>query len=113
KRLGAPAQKEALGYVFKTVHQLHGGKLSLVRLLSGRLDDGATLLSSSGESGRVSGILGVNGAQDTKRSSAEAGDTVALGKLGAGRQDRAASADQGRAHAGRAVDVDRSHRPQG
>jgi elongation factor G len=83
QRLGAPAQKDALGYVFKTVHQLHGGKLSLVRLLAGRLDDGATLLSSSGESGRVSGILGVNGAHDSKRASAEAGDTVALGKLDA------------------------------
>jgi elongation factor G len=83
KRLGAAAQKEALGYVFKTVHQLHGGKLSLVRLLAGRLDDGATLLSSSGEHGRVSGILGVTGAHDTKRGSAEAGDTVALGKLDA------------------------------
>jgi elongation factor G len=67
--------------VFKTVHQLHGGKLSLVRLLSGRLDDGATLLSSSGESGRVSGILGVSGTHDSKRASAEAGDTLALGKL--------------------------------
>jgi elongation factor G len=83
KRLGAPAQKEALAYVFKTVHQLHGGKLSLVRLLAGHLEDGATLLSSSGESGRVSGILGVSGAHDSKRSSAEAGDTVALGKLDA------------------------------
>ena len=83
KRLGAPEQKEALAYVFKNVHQLHGGKLSLVRLLAGHLDDGATLLSSSGESGRVSGILGVSGAHDSKRSSAEAGDTVALGKLDA------------------------------
>ncbi len=83
KRLGAPAQKEALAYVFKTVHQLHGGKLSLVRLLSGHLDDGATLLASAGESGRVSGIHGVSGAHDSKRSSAEAGDTVALGKLDA------------------------------
>jgi elongation factor G len=80
-RLGAPAQKEALAYVFKTVHQLHGGKLSLTRVLSGHLDDGATLLSSSGEHGRVSGILGVSGAHDSKRPSAEAGDTVALGKL--------------------------------
>ena len=68
KRLGVPAQKEALAYVFKTVHQLHGGKLSLARLLSGRLDDGATLLSSSGESGRVSGILGVSGTHDSKRA---------------------------------------------
>ena len=83
KRLNAPAQKEALAYVFKTVHQQHGGKLSLARLLAGHLDDGATLQSSSGESGRVSGILAVNGAHDSKRASAEAGETIALGKLDA------------------------------
>jgi len=83
KRLGAPQQKEALAYVFKTVHLQHGGKLSLTRLLSGHLADGATLHASSGESGRVSGILAVNGAYDSKRPAAEAGDTVALGKLDA------------------------------
>jgi elongation factor G len=83
KRLGVPSQKEPLAYVLKTVHLQHGGKLSLTRLLSGRLDDGATLQAASGESGRVSGILAVNGAYDSKRPSAEAGDTVALGKLDA------------------------------
>ena len=83
KRLGASSQKDALAYVFKTVHLQHGGKLSLVRMLAGHLDDGATLQSASGEAGRVSGILAVNGAHDSKRPSAEAGDTVALGKLDA------------------------------
>src|SRR5258708_6458945 len=72
---------EELAYVFKTVHLQHGGKLSLTRVLAGHLDDGATLQSSSGEAGRVSGISAVNCAHDTKRPSAEAGDTVALGKL--------------------------------
>jgi elongation factor G len=83
KRLNAPAQKDALAYVFKTVHLQHGGKLSLARLLAGHLDDGATLISSSGETGRVSGILAVNGGHDSKRPSAEAGETIALGKLDA------------------------------
>ncbi|MEH2529394.1 elongation factor G [Bradyrhizobium sp. AZCC 1588] len=83
KRLGASSQKEALAYVFKTLHLQHGGKLSLTRLLAGHLDDGATLQSSSGEAGRVSGILAVNGAHDTKRAVAEAGETIALGKLDA------------------------------
>jgi elongation factor G len=59
KRLGASSQKDALAYVLKTVH-LHGGKLSLTRVLAGHLDDGATLQSSSGEAGRVSGILAVS-----------------------------------------------------
>jgi elongation factor G len=81
RRLKASSPKDALGYVFKTVHLQHGGKLSLTRILAGHLEDGATLLSSSGESGRVSGILGVSGTHDTKRPSAAAGDTVALGKL--------------------------------
>jgi elongation factor G len=81
RRLGVPKSKDSLGYVFKTMHLQHGGKLSLTRLLSGHLDDGATALSSSGESGRVSGILSVSGAHDSKRAAAEAGDTVALGKL--------------------------------
>jgi elongation factor G len=81
KRLGAASSKDALAYVFKTQHLQHGGKLSLTRLLAGHLDDGATLQSSSGETGRVSGILAVNGVHDTKRAFADAGDVVALGKL--------------------------------
>jgi elongation factor G len=83
KRLGVSPAKDAQAYVFKTMHLQHGGKLSLTRVLAGHLDDGATLQSSSGETGRVSGILAVNGAHDSKRASAEAGDTVALGKLDA------------------------------
>jgi elongation factor G len=81
RRLGASSPKDALAYVFKTMHLQHGGKLSLTRLLAGRLEDGATLQSSSGEFGRVSGILPVSGAHEAKRAAAEAGDTVALGKL--------------------------------
>jgi elongation factor G len=85
KRLGAASSKssskDALAYVFKTLHLQHGGKLSLTRVLSGHLDDGATLQSSSGEASRVSGILAVTCAHDTKRAAAEAGETIALGKL--------------------------------
>src|ERR1700712_2948858 len=84
KRLGAAATvKDALAYVFKTVHLQHGGKLSLARVLSGRFEDGATVQSSRGAAGRVAGITAVSGAHDTKRSQAEAGEMVALGKLDA------------------------------
>ena len=68
-------------YVFKTVHLQHGGKLSLTRLFAGHLDDGATLQSSSGRERAGVRHLAMNCAHDTKRASAEAGDTVALGKL--------------------------------
>ena len=61
-RLGVAAQKDALGYVFKTVHLQHGGKLSLTRLLAGHLDDGATLHSPQARPARVSGIYAVSGA---------------------------------------------------
>jgi elongation factor G len=81
KSLSKNSSKDALAYVFKTLHLQHGGKLSLTRVLSGHLDDGATLQSSSGEASRVSGILAVTCAHDTKRAAAEAGETIALGKL--------------------------------
>jgi elongation factor G len=82
-RLAATGEGAALAYVVKTTHLQHGGKLSLARVLRGHLDDGATVQSSSGGAGRVSGILAANGAGDSKRASAEAGDVVALGKLDA------------------------------
>ena len=83
KRLGAASSKDALAYVFKTVHLQHGGKLSFARVLTGRLDDGATLHASSGESGRVSGISALGCGSNNKRPAAEAGESVTLGKLDA------------------------------
>jgi elongation factor G len=82
KRMGLRESKDALAYIFKTSHLQHGGKLSYARILQGHIDDGATVLASSGESGRVSGILSLANGND-KRSHAQAGDTVALGKLDA------------------------------
>src|ERR1700742_928150 len=81
RRLGVASSKEARAYVFKTVHLQHGGKLLFARVLAGHLDDGATLQSSSGGAGKISGILAVGGGHDSKRASAEAGETVSLGKL--------------------------------
>jgi elongation factor G len=83
-RLGVPAGKDALAYVFKTSHLQHGGKLSLARVLSGQLDDSVVVHASNGESGKVSGIHALTGnSHDTKRASAGPGDMVALGKLDA------------------------------
>ena len=81
KRMGVADSEEALAYVFKTMHLQHGGKLSLARVLTGRFDDAATVHASSGEAGKISGILAATGAQETKRASACAGEVVALGKL--------------------------------
>ena len=84
KRLGVPSSKDALAYVFKTVHLQHGGKLSLTRVLVGpsrRRRDAANLRRAKAAGCRAS--RAANCAHDTKRAAAEAGDTVALGKLDA------------------------------
>ncbi|MGO4712275.1 elongation factor G [Bradyrhizobium sp. 2TAF24] len=82
QRLGVQVSgKDAIAYVLKTAHLQHGGKLSLSRVLAGHLDDGATVQSSRGEAARISGMSAASAANDTKRTSAEAGEVVALGKL--------------------------------
>lgn len=80
KRLGVPDGK-TLAQVMKTIHTPHGGKLSIVRILAGRIADGSELFSSSGGSGKVSGIYRLFGKDQRKIASAEEGETVALGKL--------------------------------
>src|SRR5436190_6714834 len=81
KRLGVEAGAGTLAYVFKTLHVQHGGKASFVRVLSGQIMDGATLLSQRGDSDRFSSISALLVGQDNKRGVAKTGDVVALGKL--------------------------------
>ena len=102
ERLGLKANGEAVAYVLKTSHTTHGGKTSLVRVLTGQLGDGTTLNSPDGEVGRVSGVFKILGQSNEKRGPAVGGDTVALGKLdraktgdtlSSGKQSHAAIAD--------------------
>ncbi|CDX15701.1 Elongation factor G-like protein [Mesorhizobium sp. ORS 3324] len=81
KRLGAPDGNQTVVQVMKTIHTAHGGKLSVSRVLSGQLADAAELFLSNGETTKVSGIYQMLGKDQSKLSSAKAGDTVALGKL--------------------------------
>ena len=80
-RLGVEESRDPVLQVLKSVHTTHGGKLSLVRVLSGRLEDGVELTSASGDVGKVSGIFSLFGQKATKRGPAQAGETVALGKV--------------------------------
>ena len=102
ERLGLKANGEAVAYVLKTSHTTHGGKTSLVRVLTGQIGDGPTLTSPDGEVGRVSGVFKILGQSNEKRGPAVGGDTVALGKLdraktgdtlSSGKQSHAAIAD--------------------
>jgi elongation factor G len=67
--------------VLKTYHSSHGGKLSLARVMTGALKDGAVLHTSDGGDTRVGGILALKGDAQTKLTEANAGDTVALARL--------------------------------
>lgn len=80
-RLGVTAGNGALAQVMKTIHTSHGGKLSIARVLSGTIADGAELLTSGGSSGKVSGIYRMLGRDQAKQPLAGEGETVALGKL--------------------------------
>jgi elongation factor G len=81
KRLGLPAGNDTVVQVLKTYHTMHGGKLSLVRVLAGHLRDGATLYHSSGDDTRIGGLFALKGQEQVKLADAGPGDTVALGRL--------------------------------
>lgn len=80
-RLDLEKRDDPVLQVLKTIHTTHGGKLSLVRVLTGRLEDGSELAAASGDVGKVSGIYSLQGQKATKRGPANAGETVALGKV--------------------------------
>ena len=81
ERAGIQQGSDAVVQVLKTYHSSHGGKLSLVRVMSGTLKDGAILHRHDGSDARVGGIFALRGETQTKLNEARTGDTVALGRL--------------------------------
>lgn len=82
ERLGVkPQDGEACAQLLKTFHTAHGGKLSLARLLSGEITDGTSVYGALGQEGRIAGLFRLMGQEPQKTPRAEAGDTVALGRL--------------------------------
>ena len=65
--------------VIKTFHGGHG-RLSLGRVLSGTLKDGAVLHGPGGDT-RVGGIVSISGDKQSKKSEARTGDVVALARM--------------------------------
>lgn len=80
RRLKLENAKSA-AYVFKTMHTAHGGKLSLVRVLTGEFGDGTVVSGAAGSDERAAGVFALRGEEPVKRGSAKAGETVALGRL--------------------------------
>jgi elongation factor G len=81
KRLGLEPGSHPVAYVLKTINTAHGGKMSVARVLAGKIGDGTNLAGPDGEAGRVAAVFKLMGQHSEKRGPAEAGDTVALGKL--------------------------------
>jgi elongation factor G len=81
KRLGVKDGSDAVAVVLKTFHTTHGGKMSVARMLSGQAGDGTTFNTPERDAGRVSGVFKQLGQHTEKRGPAQAGETVAFGKL--------------------------------
>src|SRR4029077_16760829 len=81
ERAGVPKTNDTIVQVLKTYHTMHGGKLSLARILSGNLKDSATLYTADGNDTRVGGLFALKGPEQIKLNDAGPGDTVALGRL--------------------------------
>jgi elongation factor G len=73
---GMAAEGEPLGQVLKTFYTPQGGKLSLVRVWRGEINDGDSL---NGD--RLGGIYDLMGNQQTSLTRAEAGQVVAIARL--------------------------------
>ncbi|HXJ03343.1 MAG TPA: elongation factor G, partial [Micropepsaceae bacterium] len=72
---------DTMVHVLKTYHTSHGGKLSLVRVLTGHLKDGAVLYRHDGADTRVGGLFALRGETQLKVNDVGPGDTAALGRL--------------------------------
>jgi elongation factor G len=72
---------DTIVHVMKTYYTSHGGKLSLARIMSGHLKDGAVLYRQGGADTRVGGLFALRGETQIKLNEAGPGDTVAMGRL--------------------------------
>lgn len=79
-RNGVTVNGEPVLQVMKTYNGTHG-KLSLARVFSGTVKDGAVLHGSDGRDARIGGMFVLKGEAQAKIGEAKAGDVVALGRL--------------------------------
>lgn len=80
QRLELSSNGGPLAQVFKTQHAAHTGKLSIARVWSGPIADGASL-SDGATTVKLAGITRLLGATSTKLPTAETGDVVGLMRL--------------------------------
>jgi elongation factor G len=79
KRLKLENAKSA-AHVIKTLYTPHGGKISVVRVLAGEFGEGTVVQGERSEE-RAAAAFSLLGQDAKKRAVAQAGETVALGRL--------------------------------
>ena len=94
RRLKLENAKSA-AYVMKSLHTAHGGKLSLVRVLTGEFGEGTVVTGVDGRDERAAGVFALRGEEPVKRATGKAGDTVALGRLENIKSGETISAEKG------------------
>jgi elongation factor G len=94
RRLKLENAKSA-AYVMKSLHTAHGGKLSLVRVLTGEFGEGTVVTGAEGRDERAAGVFALRGEEPVKRATGRAGDTVALGRLEGIKSGETISAEKG------------------
>ena len=80
-RIGVVDSGAPLALIMKTWQSGQGGKLSLARVLRGRMAEGDVITSSGGVEARIAGVLELKGAEQQRRPAAEEGETVAFARL--------------------------------
>jgi elongation factor G len=80
-RIGVVADGAPLAQVMKTWHSGQGGKVSLARVLRGRLAEGDIVTTSGGVETRIGGVIALKGAEQTRKPAAEEGEVAAFARL--------------------------------
>lgn len=80
-RIGVVDDGAPLAQVMKTWHSSQGGKISLARVLRGRLAEGDTVTASNGIESRVGGVIELKGTEQTRKPAAEEGQVMAFARL--------------------------------
>ncbi|MGO4735377.1 elongation factor G [Bosea sp. 2KB_26] len=80
-RIGVVEDGAPLAQVMKTWHSSQGGKISLARVLRGRLAEGDVVTSSSGVETRIGGVIELRGAEQMRKPAAEEGQVAAFSRL--------------------------------
>ncbi len=80
-RSGILPEGPPLAQVMKTWHSSQGGKLSLARVMRGRLAEGDVVTSSGGVEARIAGVVSLKGSEQSRKPAAQEGEVAGFAKL--------------------------------